>query len=203
MSILKLLEQAQGGNGLAQLAKEFGLEGGQADGLTKMLAPALGSAAKKRVESGRGADLLGTLMGQSQGPMFDDAHVAASREGRVQGQNFLEQLLGGQAETEGLAQEAAERNGVDMSTVMKFLPALAAMVQGGLQKNMPDSSLESMRSGLMDSAQSGSAGIAGLVGSLMGGASKSAGGGLDDLFKMLDADGDGSPLDDILGKFMK
>ncbi|MEO0566684.1 MAG: DUF937 domain-containing protein [Pseudomonadota bacterium] len=201
MSILKLLEQAQGGEGLASLAKQFGLEGSQAEGLTKMLAPAIGSAAKQRAEIGGASDLLGALRGEDQAQMFDDPQMAASDEGRAQGQNFLEQLLGGQSEAEGLAQEAATRNGIDASTVMKFLPALAAMVQGGLQKNMPDSSIDTMQAGLTGGGSGGS--IGGLVSSLMGGGNKGDTGGLGGLLNMLDADGDGSPLDDILGKLMK
>ncbi|MEM8537894.1 MAG: DUF937 domain-containing protein [Pseudomonadota bacterium] len=200
MSIMKLLEQAQGGQGLAQLASQFGLDEEKAKGLTEMLAPALGSAAKQRAEKGGAADLLGSLMGEEQGGLFDDAQAAASDTGRAQGQNFLEQLLGGQAEAEGLAQEAAGRAGVDTGTVAQFLPALAAMVQGGLQKNMPDASLQAMSSGLGGSGQGG--GLAGLVGGLLGGG-KDSGGGLGPLMQMLDADGDGSPLDDILGRFMK
>lgn len=46
MSIFKLLQQAQGGQGLSELAGQLGLDKGTADQLTQMLAPAIGSAAK-------------------------------------------------------------------------------------------------------------------------------------------------------------
>ena len=115
--------------------------------------------------------------------------------------DFLQNLLGGKDEADGLAQEAASRSGIDPSTVMQFLPALAAMVQGGLQKKMPDSSIDGIESSLMGSAEGG--GLMGMVSGLMGGVKKTDGGGLGSLMQMLDEDGDGSPLDDILGKFMK
>ncbi len=205
MSLLDLLSQAQGGQGLAQLGSQFGLDETKTKELSKMLAPAIGSAAKKKAESGGLNDLLSSLKGESQGGLFDDAAQAAAPAGQAQGGAFLEQLMGSAQGAEGLAGEAANRSGIDMATVMKFLPALAAMLQGGMQKQMPDSALDQM----MGSASGGSdGGIGGLISGLMGGGSSgspgdSEGSGLSALTKMLDADGDGSPLDDILGQFMK
>ena len=201
MSLLNLLSQAQGGQGLAQLGSQFGLDEAKAGELSKLLAPAIGSAAKKQAEGGGLSSLLGALKGEGQGGLFDDAAQAAAPEGQAQGQAFLEQLMGGAQGAEGLASEAAARTGIDAGTVMKFLPALAAMLQGGMQKQMPDNALEGMMGNLGGSGSGG--GIGGLVSGLMGGGSGDSGGGLGMLTKMLDADGDGSPLDDIIGKFLK
>ncbi len=200
MSLIKLLAQAQGGQGLSQLASQFGLDESKAGELSGLLAPAIGSAAKEKAASGGLGDVLGALKGEGQAGMFDDATQAAAPQGQAQGMAFLEQLMGGKQGAEGLAGEAASRTGVDIGTIMKFLPAMAAMLQGGMQKNMPDSSIDAMMGG--ESSGDSGGGLGGLVGGLMGGGSKSAG-GLGALTQMLDADGDGSPLDDILGKFMK
>ena len=165
-----------------------------------MLAPAIGSAAKQRVERGDAERVLGTMRGEGQAQMFDDAAVAASLDGQAQGMAFLEQIMGGRQEAEGLAQEAATRAGVDSNTVSQFLPALAAMAQGGLQKQMPDSQID----GMMQGGGGSGGGLMGMIGGLMGGAKGGdQGGGLGMLTQMLDADGDGSALDDILGKFMR
>ena len=202
MSLMNLLQQAQGGQGLGQLASQFGLDESKATELSQLLAPTIGSAAKQKAESGGLQDLLGALKGESQGAMFEDAAQAAAPAGQAQGMAFLEQLMGGQQGAEGLASEAADRTGIDMSTVMQFLPALAAMLQGGMQKQMPDSSIDGML-GALGGGQEGGGGLGGLIGGLMGGGDKSGGFDLGSLTQMLDADGDGSPLDDILGKFMK
>lgn len=202
MSIMKLLQQAQGGDGIAGLARQFGLDEEQAQNLTQMLAPAIGSAAKQRAQEGNATTVLESFRGEQQAAMFDDPAEAASAGGQAQGMDFLQKLLGGKDEAEGLAQEAAGRAGVDSATVSQFLPALAAMVQGGMQKKMPDSSIDGMESSL--SGGSGG-GLMGMVGGLLGGnkSSGDSGSPLGPLMQMLDADGDGSPLDDILGKFMK
>ncbi len=198
MSLMNLLQQAQGGQGLAQLASQFGIDEAQAGKLTEMLAPTIGQAAKQKAQSGGLEGLLGSLTGAGQGALFDDAAAAAAPEGQAQGMAFLEQLMGGQDAPKELAAEAANQTGIDMSTVMQFLPAIAGMLQGGMQKQMPDDSISGMLGQLGGGAAQGGGG-------LMGGDKSAPSGGMDlgALTQMLDADGDGSPLNDILGKFMK
>jgi len=204
MSIMKLLQQAQGGQGISQLAQQFGLDQSTAEKLTGMLAPAIGSAAKQRAQQGEATKVLESLRGEGQANLFDNPAEAASTGGQAQGMDFLQNILGGQEEAQGLAQEAAGRAGVDSSTVSQFLPALAAMVQGGMQKNMPDTAIDGMESSLAGGSEGAGGGLMGMVGGLLGGnKGGDSGGGLGPLMQMLDADGDGSPLDDILGRFMK
>ncbi len=204
MSILRMLQQAQGGQGLGQLASQLGLEDSQAEELTSMLAPATSSAARQRAGAGGLDQLLGSLRGESQAGMFDDAEAAASPEGQAQGLDFLTALMGGRDEANGLAEEAATRVGVDSSIVQQFLPALAAMAQGGLQRQVPDETIDSI-SGAQSGGQGGG-GLMGMLGGLLGGgggSGQSGGPDLSSLSDLLDADGDGSPLDDILGRFMR
>lgn len=203
MSLLKMLMDAQGGQGLGQLAQQFGLDTEQAGGLAGMLAPAIAQGAKKRAQRGGLDAVLGQLTGEAQGAYLDDPAAAAAPEGQAQGEQFLEQILGSREASQGLAAEAANRTGIDLGTVVKFLPAIAAMLQGGMQRSVPDSSIQAMTGG--GSAGGGSAGGGGLmdmVGGLMGGG-QAQGGGLDMLTGLLDADGDGSAMDDILERFMK
>nr|BAM75621.1 conserved hypothetical protein [uncultured microorganism] len=197
MSLMKLLEQAGGGQGLAQLASQFGLDESKASELSGLLAPAIGSAAKQQAQGGGLGDLLGALKGEGQGALFDDPAQAASPEGQAQGMAFLENMLGGSEGAQGLAAQAAEKTGVDMNTIMQFMPAIAGMLQGGMQKQMPDTEVDGLMSSL-----GGGGGLGGMISGLMGGKSGS-GPDLSMLTNMLDADGDGSIVDDIMGKFMK
>ncbi len=194
MSLMKLLEQAGGGQGLAQLASQFGLDESKVSELSGLLAPAIGSAAKQQATSGGLGDLLGSLKGEGQGALFDDPAQAASPEGQAQGMAFLENLMGGSEGAQGLAETAAEKAGVDVGTVMQFMPAIAGMLQGGLQKQLPDSDVENLM-------PSGAGGIGGMISGLLGGGGSAP--DLSMLTNLLDADGDGSILDDIMGKFMK
>ncbi|MEL6519961.1 MAG: DUF937 domain-containing protein [Pseudomonadota bacterium] len=199
MSLMKLLEQAGGGQALQQLAQQFNMDEAQAGQLSQLLAPAIGQATKRRAESGGLDAVLGQLKGEGQANLFDDPAAAAAPDGRAQGAAFLEQIMGGTEATEGLAQEAASRAGIDVSTVQDFMPALAGMLQGGMQRNMPDSAIQ----GLMGGGSSSGGGLMGMVGSLLGRSGGAGGGGMDMLTNLLDADNDGSVMDDILAKVMR
>lgn len=205
MSILALLQQAQNGQGLGQLASQFGLDASKAEELTSLLAPAIGSAAKQRLSQGGVESLVGAFKGEDQAAMFEDAAAAAAPEGQANGAAFLASLMGSDSAAEGLATEAAQRTGIDMGTVAQFLPALAAMAQGGLQKNLPDSALDGLLGSVMGGGASSGGGLMGMIGGLLGGksAQASAGPDLSMLTNLLDADGDGSVMDDILGHLMK
>jgi hypothetical protein len=79
------------------------------------------------------------------------------------------------------------RPGLDASLLKKMLPMLAMMVAGYMAKQ---------QGGGAQAADSGG-GFGGLLGGLLGG-QRSGAGGLGGLAGMLDQDGNGNPLDDIL-----
>lgn len=205
MSLLRMLEQAGGGQGLAGLASQFGLDEEKAGGLASMLAPAIGSAAKKRAETGGLQDLLGQLQGEGLGSLFDAPEQAAAPEAQQKGQSFLEGLLGSREATDELANAAAERAGVDAGTVQQFMPALAAMLQGGMQKQTPDTSIQGMLTQLSGGVTNQGGGIMSMLSGMLSTQNKPDAGGMDlsMITSMLDADGDGSVLDDVLERFIK
>ncbi|MBY8976608.1 DUF937 domain-containing protein [Rhodobacteraceae bacterium NNCM2] len=209
MSLLNMLQQAQGGQGLGALARQFGLDEQQVNGLAEILAPTIATGAKKRAEQPGGVEaMLGQMMGENQGRYLDDPTAAAAPEAQAEGEQFLEQIFGSREATQELGQAAAERSGVQPDIVSQLMPAIAAMMQGGMQREMPDSSIQGMMESMNmggGASQSGG-GLMGMIGSLLGGASSGGqDGGLDfgALANMLDADGDGSPLDDILERVMR
>jgi len=218
MSLLKMLMEAKDGQGLGQLAKQLGMNEEQAGGLAGMLAPAIAQGAKKRTQQSSGGleAVLGQLTGEAQGAYLDDPVQAAEPQGRAQGEQFLEQIFGSREASQDLAAEAANRTGVSPDIVSKFLPAIAAMLQGGMQRQVPDRSIQEMvpsqGSGHTAGSDAPGGGLMDLVGGLFGGSkgqaqaqapAQQSGGGLDMLTSMLDADGDGSAMDDILERFMK
>ena len=114
--------------------------------------------------------------------------------------------MGSRDSTRELAREAATRSGVEQSKVEEFLPALAAMLQGGMQKQTPDSSISNLMTGLTGGTPNQGGGIMSMLSGLLGTQNKGGGGGgldISSITSMLDADGDGSPLDDILEKVMR
>jgi hypothetical protein len=118
----------------------------------------------------------------------------------------LGQIFGSRDVSRSVAQHASTQSGLDPALLKKMLPVLAMLVAGYMARSA--GSAGAAQAGLGGSApgQSGDgAGLGGLgniLGRLAGGASpaKASGSGLGSL---LDLNGDGNPLDDILGMASK
>ena len=242
MSLMQLLAQAQGGRGLGDLGQALGLDAATTEALAGQLAPAISGGVKRRAqaEGGLGA-VLGALQGERSARYYDEPAAAIGPEAKADGAAFLSSILGGDDAAPQLARAAAERTGAPVEKAEQMLPALAAMLQGGMQRQAPDREIEMALNGVKsagaDRAGSGlgdlmgmlNQGGGGALGGLMsalggggqgggnplggvmnalsggggGGGQQQAGGGLAPLLQMLDADGDASPLDDVLGMIMK
>lgn len=224
MSLLQMLQQAGGGNGLAQLASQLGLDEQTTQSLAERMAPAIsgGMAQRAQAEGGMGA-LLGTLQGNNAAQFANNPAEAAAPAAQAQGQDFLAQIFGSQEAAPQIAQAAAADTGATPQQAESLLPALAAMLQGQMQQQAPDTEIEAAQASLATTGDgagaglgdllgalggsSGGGGIGGLVSGLMGGGSGSAQqGGLGSLLAMLDTDGQASSqggLGDMLGKLMR
>ncbi len=212
MSLVHLLNEAQGGQGLAALAARFGIDEAQAGELAGLLAPAIGTATRRRAEAGGIDRVAGQLKGERAATFFDDAARAAEPEGQAQGQRFLDEIFGAREASDRLSHAAAERTGIDASVVGQVLPAIAAMLQGGMQRRMPDSTLDDMLGQFAGAGHGGSrgGGLLGMVLGALGGRGRGSaapqggqGSALGPLVSMLDRDGDGSAFDDILDAFLR
>ena len=64
MSLLDLLKQAQGGQGLGQLGQQLGLDPSMVEKLAGQLTPAISGGVKARAQAEGG---LGAILGQLQG----------------------------------------------------------------------------------------------------------------------------------------
>lgn len=222
MSLTDLLNQSQDGQGLRNLGQQFGFDEKTTQALASELAPTIASGAKRKAQAEGGlGTLLGQLKGESEVTYFQEPAKAAAPEARAKGEQFLESLFGSAEAPREIAGAAAARTGAPQDMVAQFLPALAAMLQGGLQSRAPDDQIQSAMGSLdsVDKAGSGigdllgvlggsggtsGGGLGSMIGGLLGGGGQTpggAGGGLDSILQMLDADGDGSPFDDIVKKF--
>ncbi|MBC5781436.1 DUF937 domain-containing protein [Ramlibacter sp. USB13] len=183
MNIGELLAQS---GGLASIANELGISPQQASAGAEALAPAvLGGFQKRTQEAGGGglSDLLSSLGG---GGLLEQ--VLSPRPTDVSaGNDVLGEIFGSKDVSRAVAQDAAGRSGLDPELLKKMLPLLAMVVTGLMAKGQ-------------GSAGSAGGGLGGMLGSILGGGSAGGSGlgGLGGLGRMLDANGDGNPLDDIL-----
>lgn len=196
MNLKAILEQLQSSGGIDELANRLGIDPQITKQLTSMLAPAIGSATKKRAESGDLSQVLEMMRGESRADLVRRPAAAAEPDALQGGMDFLEKILGSREATHSLARETAKRSNADVTQIESLLPALAAMLQGGMQKQVPDESIDVIQREAKPSNPLGD-----LIGGLLGGG-RDQSGPLGDIGRMLD-DGSGSELDDFLDQLMK
>jgi hypothetical protein len=187
--------------GLQSMARELGVSDAQAASGAAALLPAILGGFKKQAQSQpSGLEGLGGLLGQLGGGGLLDDVLAPQPTNVSRGNDVLGQIFGSQDVSRAVAQNAAAQSGLAPALLKKMLPLLAMLVAGYMAKQR-GADAEAQPSSAQPSSAGG--GLGGLLGSLLGGQAAGPGGatpgaGAPGLASMLDLDGDGNPLDDIL-----
>lgn len=190
MQINDILAQT---GGLQSIARELGVSETQAASGAAALLPAILGGFKKQAQSQpSGLAGLGGLLGQMGGGALLDNVLSPQPTDVNQGNNVLGKIFGSKEVSRTVAQNAASQSGLDPAVLKKMLPMLAMVVGGFMAKQQG--------TGAATPPASAGGGLGGMLGGLLGGRTSGGGGGL---ASMLDLDGDGNPLDDILQKFTK
>ena len=194
MNLTDILAQA---GGIQSMAQELGIPPAVAQQGAEALLPAILGGFKTQAQNAGGIEGLGGLLGQLGGGGWLDSVLGSGPTPVSQGNDVLGQIFGSKDVSRTVAGQAAAQTGLDSGILKQMLPILAMMVAGYMAKQ---------------GGQSGeSGGLGGILGNVLGGAMgggaapSAAGGlgGLGGLGKMLDMDGDGNPLDDIMGMVNK
>lgn len=196
MQITDILGQM---GGLQSIARELGVSEDEVASGASALAPAILGGFKKQAQAQpTGLEGLGGLLGQLGGGGLLDDVLSPQPTNVGMGNDVLGQIFGGKDVSRAVAQNAAARSGLDPALLKKMLPMLAMLVAGFMSKQGT--------AGAPAQADAGG-GLGGLLGGLLGGGGAPASGqvpgqrpgaGAGGLASMLDMDGDGNPLDDIL-----
>jgi hypothetical protein len=192
MQITDILAQT---GGLQSMARELGVDENQAASGAAALIPAILGGFKKQAQSQpAGVEGLGDLLGQLGGGGLMDDVLSPQPTPVDRGNDVLGQIFGSKDVSRTVAQNAASQSGLEPSLLKKMLPMVAMLVAGYMAKQ------RSTGSAAQPSPAGG--GLGDMLGSLLGGqgagpgrATAGAAGGLG---SMLDLNGDGNPLDDIL-----
>jgi hypothetical protein len=186
MQLLDVLNQM---GGLKSVARELGVSESQAASGAAALLPAILGGFKKQAQSQpSGLEGLGGLLGNLGGGGLLDDVLSPQATNVNRGNDVLGQIFGNRDVSRTVAQSAAGQTGLDPALLKKMLPMLAMLVAGYMAKSGGGASVASPQAG---------GGLGGLLGGLLGGGKAS--GGAPGLASMLDMDGNGNPLDDILG----
>lgn len=205
MDMISVLKQS---GAIGSIAQQLGVNEQMAEaGATALLPAILGGFKKTAQAEPSGLDGLGGILGSLGGGGLFDSVVSSDPTPVDQGNDVLGQIFGSKDVSRSVAGHASEQTGIDSSLLKKMLPILAMLVAGYLAKQgggeggaSDGGGLGGILGSVLGGGQSaGSGGLGGVLGSVLGGGGQKSGGGLGGLGSLLDMDGDGNPLDDIIG----
>ncbi|MEM9131097.1 MAG: DUF937 domain-containing protein [Actinomycetota bacterium] len=180
-----IMEQL-GPGGLAQLSQGLGADESAVSAAVAAALPAILGGMANNTRSSEGANSLSNAVDDHSPTIFDQLGGLLG-SGGGDGAKILGHVLGQRQPY--VEQGVARSSGVSLDLVMKLLPILAPLVMGYLSKQKQDNGLDAGGLGEAlrqdrDETEQRSPGLGGLG-------------------ALLDADGDGSALDDILGRILK
>ena len=179
MDLLSMLLNQGGGGPVRQLGATFGLDENQTVSAISSLLPALGQGLARNASAPGGLEsLLGALTGGGHQRYLEDPSTLGREDAIQDGNGILGHILGSKDVSRAVAQRASEKTGLGVDILKKMLPVVAAMAMGTLSRQTA-----SARSSA--SAVAPDSGLMGMLG------------------QFLDANRDGSVLDDVMGMASK
>jgi len=209
MNLLEMIMDAQGGAAAQQAGAQLGLNQQQSQSAIAALLPAISSALKQNTANPQGlAGLLGALQNGQHEQYLDNPQMLGQPQTVDDGNAILGHLFGSKEVSRAVAGRASEQTGIGSDVLKKLLPLVATMAMGSLSKQTKQPTMQSALTGLaMQHLMGGQkkSGLGAILGAVTGANSRQQRQtqqthqqGMGIIGKMLDADGDGSMMDDIL-----
>jgi hypothetical protein len=184
MDLLNMILNAGGGGAVRQLSQNFGLDEKQTSSAITNLLPALGQGLARNASQPGGLEsLIGALTSGGHERYLDNFKSLSDENTVRDGNGILGHILGSKDVSRRVASNASAQTGIGADILKKMLPVVASMAMGALSKQQ--------RTGTGAQALEGSSSQSGLMGMLG---------------QFLDANQDGSVVDDVIGmasKFLK
>ncbi len=175
MNLMDLLGQSAGQNAVGQIARELGIDERMAQQAVQAVLPAMGRGISRNAASGNGIGGLINALGKGSHERYvERPEVLGKRETIDDGNAILGHIFGNKEVSRNVAGRAAKETGVSSDIIKKMLPMVAAVAMGMLSKQTQNGRQ------LSTSTDTGGSGALGM------------------LNQLLDADRDGSALDDVL-----
>jgi len=177
--------------GLQAIVRELGVSESQAASGAAALLPAILGGFKKQASQPAGVEGLGGLLGKLGGGALLDDVVSPKPTNVGRGNEVLGHIFGDKEVSRTVADDASAKSGLDPALLKKMLPILAMLAAGYMAKQRGAGQPSSGGGGLGDI-------LGGMLGGAAGGSGRASTGSGGGLGSMLDMNGDGNALDDIL-----
>lgn len=178
MDLLDTILKSANGDVVGQMAARLGSSQTDTQAALSQVLGVLGKGVARNAAATGGLEALASALGKGgHSKYLDDPSALAAPAATADGNGILGHILGSKDASRAVAARVAGKAGVSEDLVKKLLPLAAAAMMGALAKQTNGGT------GLAQAAPGRAA-----AGSPLGG-----------LLGMLDADGDGSAADDLLG----
>ncbi|MGH6761891.1 MAG: DUF937 domain-containing protein [Phyllobacterium sp.] len=135
MALIDMFLNAQGGQNVEALAKQFGLSQAQAASAIEAMMPAFSQGLKRNTADPMGAGaFIQALSSGQHANYFDNPQAAFKQAGISEGNGILGHLFGSKDLSRAVADQAAQATGIGNDVIKQMLPAVASMLMGGLFK---------------------------------------------------------------------
>ena len=136
-NLYEVLADAQSGEAMTELSREFGLSPQQTQAAVAALLPAISMGLKRSTSTPEGLGNLLALMGAQPDlyAMYEDPQVAFSRDGRAAGNAALSRMFGSPDASRAIADHAQQLSGISSTILKKLLPVLAGIIISSLMKS--------------------------------------------------------------------
>ena len=136
-NLYEILAEAQNGEAMAEIGREYGLTQEQTEAAVAALLPAISMGLKRSTDTPEGLGNLLALMAQRPDlyAFYDDPRVAFSPEGFAAGNAALSQMFGSPEASRAIAAQAQNLSGVTSAILKKLLPVIVGMIISGLMRS--------------------------------------------------------------------
>lgn len=135
MPLFDMMTNAQNGEAVKAMARQYGLSEDQVEQAMAALMPAFSTGLKRNASNPADVgNFLQALAGGNHARYFEDMQRAFTPQGVEEGNGILGHLFGSKEVSRAVAAQAASATGIGQEILKQMLPVLASMIMGGLFK---------------------------------------------------------------------
>lgn len=158
-NLYEILQDAQGGRALDNLAKQFNISTEEADAAVRELLPALSTGfLNKASEPAALGPIIGALGEGQHLAAFADPAAAQSPATAQKGDEVLAHLFGSSQANEQIILRASAATGLEPNLFAQMLPVIASMILGGVTKSLQGQGFGGIFTQLVNAASQGGLG---------------------------------------------
>ncbi|HTV32928.1 MAG TPA: DUF937 domain-containing protein [Methylocella sp.] len=168
-NLYEILQNAQGGQAIENLAAQFGLTAKEAETAIRELVPALSEGLLRRASAPQGFGSFVEALGESQHLAAFADPAAAQNSATVQrGSDLLSEVLGSREAQEAVVLRASSASGIAPDILSQMLPVLISVIFGGIGKSLQDQGFGGIL-GQLAGAAAGQSAFGQILGQIFGG----------------------------------